>query len=85
MDIFATMVATSGNVAACRAAQTAAGFVCPLSSSGTAPATHYAASGFVPQAAVDALAGLCDVTATPAPHDPIAVFAAAGLQIIRSV
>lgn len=80
MEIFATLIATAANVKACRSAQTGAGFYGRYSTTGAAPATHYVSSGRLSQADIDALAGLCVITTGD--HDPHAVIAAAGLQIV---
>lgn len=79
MEIKATLIATAANVAACRAVQSAADFSCPLSANGAPPATHYASSGFISEAAVAVLDGLCAITTGE--HDPHGVIAAAGLVI----
>lgn len=80
MDIKATLITSSANVEAARATTEHAAFSCALSASGEAPATHYVASGIVPAEAMTALAELCAVTTGE--HDPHAVIAAAGLQLI---
>lgn len=80
MDVRVTLIATAANVAAARlAAEGTATFLCRLSPTGSLPATHYVSSGFISEAAIAALAGLCAITTGP--HDPHAVIAAAGLQI----
>lgn len=82
MEIAATFIATADTVEACRTAQDSVPFTCPLSSTGDEPATHYAGNGHVPQADIDALSGLCDVTIGDiSPHT---VFLAVGLKMIET-
>lgn len=76
-----TVIVTSANVDTARAAQSGATFPCKLSATGLLPATHYASSGFISEAAVAALDGLCAITTGD--HDPHGVIAAAGLILIE--
>ena len=60
MDIFATIIVTAANVAQARtiAAEIPSGegmFTAGLSATGNAPATHYIASGWVPEELVQTL------------------------------
>ena len=69
MDIFATIIVTAAQAQAARdAAATIPGgegmFTTGLSATGTEPATHYIASGWIPAEIVDALT-MCAVSELP--------------------
>ena len=80
-DVFRTIVIPAGQQ---QAAQEIAPdcFTTALSSDGTAPATHYIASGHLPVEQADAIALLEGVDVSE--EEPFAVMARLGLQMIVS-
>lgn len=83
MDIFATVITTSENVAQARSIsdQFPGGqgmFTAGLSETGTLPITHYASSGHIPEEILNALNGIVDVYDS----DPHSTFYDAALQMV---
>jgi hypothetical protein len=77
MDIHATMIVPASKVEEARAIMP--GFTTGLSATGSEPATHYVASGNVPQEIAEAVKPLCSVYAEDA--DGLQVIADAGLKL----
>ncbi len=83
MDIFATVIVTSENVAQARsiADQFPGGqgmFTTGLSGNGALPITHYTSSGHIPEEILNALNGIVDVYDS----DPHSVFHDVALQMV---